>query len=419
MNGRLGSGRRILLVNQFYPPDHAPTGIYLEGLARHLAAMGHQVDVLAGRVAYDGDAVFASQGRVRGVRIQRIWTPRLGRLRLLARLGGYLCFLIGVWSRILAGRRPDVVVSLTTPPFLGWVVALAARTRGIPHAHWVMDAWPDALVADGILPAQSWILARLSHLARRHLGGAAAVIAIGEAMAVRLRRYRRRAVAVLPLWATTTATAGPSVAALRTRLGWPEHAVVFGYSGNLGRGHRWRDFAAQAAQASAAQRWVFIGGGVRQREMQAWCTQQQVSGIAFLPYLPAAELPTLLAAIDVHLVSVERGWEGVVVPSKVQNIAAAGRPLLVVAPMAAEPARWVAAAAAGWVVAPDDEAGLMRAVAAADDARQRHQRGVAAGRLAAQRFAPETALGQLAAIIIGAASGQGGNDGSRLRMGQR
>lgn len=412
-------GRRILLVNQFYPPDHAPTGIYLEALARHLAAAGHQVDILAGRVAYDGDAVFPSQGRVRGVRIQRIWTPRLGRLRLLARLGGYVCFLFGVWGRILAGRRPDVVVALTTPPFLGWVVAIAARSRGIPHVHWVMDAWPDALVADGILGPRSWILARLSHVVRRHLGGAAAVIAIGEAMAARLRRYRQRAIAVLPLWATIAPVDARAVAAVRDRLGWPQDAVVFGYSGNLGRGHRWRDFAEQAVQATATQRWVFIGGGVRRRELQAWCAQREASAITFLPYLPAAELPALLAAIDVHLVSVERGWEGIVVPSKVQNIAAAGRPALVVAPLGAEPARWIGSAGAGWVVAPDDDPGLTRAVAAAGDSAQREQRGTAAGRLAARRFAAEATLAGLSAIIVGAASGRGGNYGPGSRMGRR
>ena len=44
---------RFLLLNQFYPPDVAPTGRYLHNLARELVARGHGVDVLCSRARYD------------------------------------------------------------------------------------------------------------------------------------------------------------------------------------------------------------------------------------------------------------------------------------------------------------------------------------------------------------------------------
>lgn len=40
---------RILLLNQFYPPDTAATGQLLADVARGLAASGHEVDVICSR----------------------------------------------------------------------------------------------------------------------------------------------------------------------------------------------------------------------------------------------------------------------------------------------------------------------------------------------------------------------------------
>ena len=39
-------GVHLLLINQYYPPDEAPTGLMLESVAEELVAMGHEVTVL-------------------------------------------------------------------------------------------------------------------------------------------------------------------------------------------------------------------------------------------------------------------------------------------------------------------------------------------------------------------------------------
>jgi hypothetical protein len=49
---------RIVLVNQFYPPDVAPTGNMLQDLARTLIARGHQVQIVCSNRAYNDNATF-------------------------------------------------------------------------------------------------------------------------------------------------------------------------------------------------------------------------------------------------------------------------------------------------------------------------------------------------------------------------
>ncbi len=72
----------------------------------------------------------------------------------------------------------------------------------------------------------------------------------------------------------------------------------------------------------------------------------------------------MLAAGDVHVVTVRRGLEGVVVPSKLYGILAAGRPVLAVASAETDVARIVQRAGCGVAADPDDPAAVAEAVRA-------------------------------------------------------
>jgi colanic acid biosynthesis glycosyl transferase WcaI len=53
--------------------------------------------------------------------------------------------------------------------------------------------------------------------------------------------------------------------------------------------------------------------------------------VKFLPFFPASKIPSVIAAADAHIITVKRGLEGVVVPSKMYGILAAGKPIVAVA----------------------------------------------------------------------------------------
>ena len=50
------------------------------------------------------------------------------------------------------------------------------------------------------------------------------------------------------------------------------------------------------------------------------------ANVRFLPFFPASKIPSVLASADAHVVTIKHGLEGVVVPSKMYGILAAGRP---------------------------------------------------------------------------------------------
>jgi hypothetical protein len=111
------------------------------------------------------------------------------------------------------------------------------------------------------------------------------------------------------------------------------------YSGNMGRGHRFGEFLAAAAQLKGerAIHWVFSGGGARRGELEAAAARDPQLNLRLLPYAPFARLREQLCSADVHLVSLDAAWQGCMIPSKFQGIFAVGRPVILVSGRAEQP----------------------------------------------------------------------------------
>jgi glycosyltransferase involved in cell wall biosynthesis len=75
---------------------------------------------------------------------------------------------------------------------------------------------------------------------------------------------------------------------------------------------------------------VFVGEGAQKAHVAGLA--KEAKNVRFLPFFPASKIPSVLAAPDAHVVTVKRGLEGVVVPSKMYGILAAGKPIVAVAP---------------------------------------------------------------------------------------
>src|SRR2546426_5978445 len=108
------------------------------------------------------------------------------------------------------------------------------------------------------------------------------------------------------------------------------HFVLL-HAGNLGFSGAWNTFIAAAWNLeSAGMGLVFVGYGAQKGQIKA--SAGAAKNVRFLPFFPASKIPSVLAAGDAHVVTVKRGLEGVVVPSKMYEILAAGKPIVAVAP---------------------------------------------------------------------------------------
>jgi colanic acid biosynthesis glycosyl transferase WcaI len=380
---------RLLLINQFYPPDVAPTGQLLHDLARALVARGHDVLVIASRRAYLGSGRQPAAERVDGVRVWRVAAPFGAPRGLAGRIVDQAAFMGLAAARALRAPHPDLILALTSPPFVGALAKGLARLRGTVHAHWVMDVYPDVLRAHGLLAPGAASLRILRALGSWQYAGARCVIALGDVMAAKLAPQVRAPLQVVPLWGEDHESDGLALASRRLReaRGWSPDELVLLYSGHMGLAHSLGEILDAAGTLGArGPRWVFAGGGPRRSEVEAFSRAHPEARLEMLPYVPREHLAASLASADVHLASLAAGWQGLVVPSKLQAAFALGRPVLFVGPRENEVASWIAESGAGWVVPTGDTDAVLAAVRQAGDPAERERRGARARDYARRHF---------------------------------
>lgn len=348
---------KLVFVNRYFDPDQSATSQLLTDLARGLAARGLRVHVVCCRQLYlDRDAKLPSHETISGVTIHRVATTSFGRGRLLGRAIDYASYYLATaWALVRMLDAGDVLVALTDPPLISILAAPIARLRKARLVNWQQDVFPEVASQLGANPLPR----RLDRLLRRarnaSMRGAAMNVLISERMSEYFAHNGVPAsqLCVIENWADpASVTPKPvSSSALRARLGLVDRFVVC-YSGNLGRAHEFDTFlvAAEELRADRSIAFLMIGGGAKMEELQRLVDARKLENFVFLPYQAREDLGDSLAAADIHLVSLLPTLEGLIMPSKLYGILAAGRPAIFIGDVDGDVARVIRGARCGSTV---------------------------------------------------------------------
>lgn len=279
------------------------------------------------------------------------------------RLMNYLSYVMLAVPRALF-LDCDAVLAMTDPPFQGIVGACVALLKRKPYVYNIRDLYPDMAVGGHIVT--SGVLTRIwERLDRWALGRAQCVIVLGEDMRTRIIAKGvepsrivviRDGAQVLP---PGKSPSPPDPEVIRTIRG--SFSFVLLHAGNLGFSGAWNTLVTAARKLSnEGVGFVFVGDGAQRPAIQA--AAAGADNIRFLDYFPAAKIPSVLAAADAHVVTVKRGLEGVVVPSKMYGILAAGKAIVAVAPQETDVASLGVKQGFAVVADPDKHAELVAVI---------------------------------------------------------
>ncbi|MGA7794767.1 MAG: glycosyltransferase family 4 protein [Candidatus Acidiferrales bacterium] len=353
----------ILLLNEYFPPDTSATAKCAAQVAEALS-VNHRVTVIAGRPSYDPaerHPRYLLRREVRGnLAVERVGSTAYPRFQMRRRVSNYLTYLSLAVPRALS-ISSDVVLAMTDPPIEGIAGALVARLSGRPFVYNIRDLYPDMAMGGSIVRPGSFT-ARWEAMHRWALRHAARVIVLGEDMRDRIvskgidpaRVVVSRDGIIIP---ETVPSAENSVA--REIRG--DFRFVLVHAGNVGFYGAWQTLiSAVRMLENEGVGLVFIGEGAMKPQVEAMA--EGCRAIRFLPFFPASEVPLVLSSGDMHVVTVKRGLEGVVVPSKLYPTLAAGRPVLGVAPEVSDVARIIRRTGCGVAANPDDPASVAEAI---------------------------------------------------------
>ena len=327
---------RVLLLNLYYPPDTSATAKMAQTVVAALAE-NHDVTVLCGRPSYDPTErrpwrLYQSEQSGR-VRILRAGSSDYPRTQMKKRVFNYLSYVFLAVPRALF-LPCDLILAMTDPPFEGIVGAFVALLKRKPYVYNIRDLYPDMAVGGSIV--RPGLLARIwEKLHRWALRRATRVVVLGEDMRNRIlsKGVNPSAVVVVrdgteiaPNNAPTPPLDPEVIRAIRGNF-----RFVLLHAGNLGFYGAWDTLLTGVASLTDdGIGLVFVGDGAQRQRLEA--AAANIPNVRFLPFFPSSKVSSVLAAADAHIITVKHGLEGVVVPSKMYGILAAGKPIVAVAP---------------------------------------------------------------------------------------
>jgi colanic acid biosynthesis glycosyl transferase WcaI len=353
---------RLLLAYHFFHPDDVVSARMFSDLATEQRRRGWEVVALtSNRSCFDPRRVYPPREDWGGVEIRRAFRPPLRQSRPIERLlnSGWMT---AAWLAQAARLGPIDAAVVGSDPAFAPLIGPGLR-RVWPRAalaHWCFDVYPEAIAAEGGNAAVRALVPIAARLMKRAYRSYDALVDIGPRMRERLAGYGSGArQATLTPWALAERPDDrdpPPDPRVRDEL-FGRARLALLYAGTMGRAH---DHQALLAVARACRRrsgddvvFCFASRGNRHDELRAAVSADDTN-VRFAPFGDEAGLAARLVAADLHLISLQPEWAGIVVPSKFFGALAVGRPVLFAGPGDSEISRWIARHGVGLVVGPGD-----------------------------------------------------------------
>lgn len=361
------AGRSILITAINYAPETSGTAPYTTDLAEHWATR-HRVTVVTGVPHYPawriapGHRRLSSEQRLNGVRLLRRLHYVPPRQSAAHRAAYEASFLVN--GALAPADRPDAVIGVIPSLSSGLLARLAASRWHVPYSLIFQDLMGPGAAQSG--------MAGGNRVSRAVAQGEAWAAMNARQVAIVSEAFRpylidlgipSERIVLLRNWTHVGAPTAPREAT-RARMGWSANRRIILHAGNMGL-KQGLDQVISAARLAAdrqtADQFVLMGDGNQRARIEVMAGD--IPSVSFLPFQPEADLPDVLAAADVLLISERSSVVDMSLPSKLTSYLMAGRPIVAAVRKGGATAAEVERAGAGIVVAPDEPGELLRAVA--------------------------------------------------------
>jgi len=408
-----GSPLRVAILGINYAPEEIGIARYTTDMAIALAERGHRVEVVAGKPYYPAWNVPGEwrgggwrHAREDGVEITRCahYVPAVPNgLRRVLHLASFAVMALGPMIRLArrpVAERPQVVMCIA-PALLSVPVAwVAARLAGARLWVHIQDFEVEAAFATGLVGENGRAGQLACWVERQILRLADIASSISPQMCRKLldKGFAPDAVLEVRNWANASSNFCPAEAS-PFRAEWDlgtRHVCL--YSGNIAN-KQGIEILVEAASLLAHRddiAFVICGEGPNRARLMELA--EGLTNIQFQFLQPMERLGDLLSLASVHLLPQIPGAADLVLPSKLTNMLASGRPIVATA----EPGTGLydEVDGCGLSTPPGDAAALARAIETLiDDPEQSARMGDIARRRAVERWTMTGIIDKLEAAL--------------------
>lgn len=330
--------KRILLVAQNFYPEFFKSN----DIASDLVSRGYEVDVLTGipnypeGVFYKGYGIFSRRiDTYNGAKVYRVYQIPRGRkpgaIRLsLNYISFALCATFWVLFYFLFKKRYDaIIVHQTSPITQAWPALMLGRLRRTPIYTWVLDVWPDSVMAfmskphKAISAPLNWFTNKVYRRSKRILISSPKF----QELVNRDYNYDDKII-YFPNWCEDILSMED-----RDVPTLPEGFRIM-MAGNLSDATGLEGVVEVIKRTSVNRniKWIFVGGGNREEWLRSTILKEGLSDCcSVLGRYPFDHMASLYKQADVMFISLKPttyNHLNATIPARLQSYIAAGKPVV-------------------------------------------------------------------------------------------
>ncbi len=304
---------KIIILSQYYPPEHGAPQNRLHDLAVRLKNSGMEITVLTALPNYPKGEVFPEySGRlsvkeeIDGINVLRTWIVPSVKKSTFRQLLCYFSFLVSAgFFGLFKLHKADFVICESPPLFLGATALLLSFAKSAKLVMNISDLWPESAVQLGMIgpgAALSMLECFERHLYRR----SALVLCQTEGIVEGVKKRHQHAETFLfPNGVAIEQFAPqPSEPEFRRNFGIPENAFLVGYAGNFGRSQALRQVleAAELLKEKSNLFFALFGDGPEKDDLARTVEEKKLSNVRLCQSQARHRMSSVLSQFDVALV---------------------------------------------------------------------------------------------------------------------
>lgn len=330
-------GLNLLIISQYFYPEN----FRINDLVQGLVARGHKVTVLTGQPNYPSGNFTEGYGWI-GPKQEKLFGAEIIRVPLIPRGNGsalrlivnYLSFVIFACFAVLfrlKGKFDAIFVFQTSPVTVGIPAILARKKFQAPIFFWVLDLWPQSLLAASSLRS-TFVLNLVDKMVVWIHSHCFKILVSSKSFVDEISKHGKKVeeIKYFPNWVEPEYLSD-SINYNFNKEYKSDFTIVF--AGNIGVAQDFDSLLAAMKQVSILNpqvKWKIAGSGRMLADVRREIRILNLEAcVTFLGQLSPNDAMNLLKSADALLVSLKADPVfDLTVPGKVQSYLAAGRPIL-------------------------------------------------------------------------------------------
>ena len=307
---------------------------------------GYSCSLITGRLVERSNPLHSS------VKISKI--IRYNRNSIFKRLFTWIWATFQIIILVKIKYRKSKLFIVSNPPLAPLVPLLAGNSYRII----IFDIYPDAIIDSGLSSQRSFLMRLWKNANSKAFKGAERIFTITDSMQEVLQNYAgNKPVEVIPMWTDNRflRRVEPLDNPFLKNHNLEGKFVVL-YSGNIGITGQ-VDTLLEIAEGFRRQdiAFLFIGEGAKKRWLEKRVTELALANVIILPWQPAKELAFSLSSASLAVVGIDQKASRLAMPSKLLSYLSVGAPVLCLADVETDLAKFVSKYRVGYTFSPSQK----------------------------------------------------------------